>query len=294
MKVPFSISFSKAPLAVNWHMLERCNYRCSFCFAKFKEVPEICNDPEKSKLILTKLKEAGVEKINFTGGEPLLCRNLGELVKYAKELGMATSIVTNGYYLTESAGREFLKNYGKYLDWIGISLDSGREEVEKALGRGHGDHVRRVIEAVDLIRTLYPHIGIKINTVVTKLNHQEDMHWVIKRISPDRWKVFQLKIISGVNEGSKPLGVTEEEFREFIERHEDLNPIAEDNNLMTESYLMMDPYGRFYDEESQLENIRPSLLDAPFEEAISGVKFDFSKFVLRGGIYNWRRAEDEV
>jgi radical S-adenosyl methionine domain-containing protein 2 len=294
MNAPSYLSFSKVPLAVNWHMLEKCNYRCKFCFAKFGKVPEICNDLEKSKLILRKLRGAGVKKINFTGGEPLLCRNLGELVKHAKELGMATSIVTNGYYLPENVGREFLENYGRYLDWIGISLDSGREEVEKALGRGYGDHVRRVIEAVKLIKTLHPHIGIKINTVVTKLNYREDMHRIIGRISPDRWKVFQLKVVPGVNEESKALGVTKEEFREFVERHRDLNPIAEDNELMTESYLMMDPYGRFYDEESQLENIRPSLLDAPFEVAISGVKFDFSKFVLRGGVYNWRRVKDEI
>ena len=294
MKAPISLSFSRAPLAVNWHMLERCNYSCKFCFAKFRKVPEVCNDIEKSRMILRNLKEAGVKKINFTGGEPLLCRNLGELVKYAKELGMATSIVTNGYYLTERVGREFLEKYGKYIDWIGISLDSGREEVEIALGRGYGDHVKRILNAVELIRELHPHIGIKINTVVTKLNHQEDMHWIIRRISPDRWKVFQLKVIPGVNEESNILGVTKEEFMEFVERHKDLNPIAEDNDLMTESYLMLDPYGRFYDEETQMENPRPTLLEASFEKAVHGVKFDFSKFVLRGGVYNWRRAEDEV
>ena len=146
----------KVKLAVNWHMLERCNYRCRFCFAKFSDVPELCNDLEKSKVLLKKLRDLGVEKINFTGGEPLLCRNLGELVKYAKELGMATSIVTNGYYLTEDPGREFLRDYGRYLDWIGISLDSGREDVEVALGRGYGDHVERVRKAVKLIRELHP------------------------------------------------------------------------------------------------------------------------------------------
>ena len=278
-------------LAVNWHMLERCNYRCKFCFAKFKGIPELCRDLEKSKTIIRKLHDWGVGKINFTGGEPLLCKNLGELIKYAKELGIATSIVTNGYYFPEELGRRFLVEYGKYIDWIGMSLDSGREETEAALGRGYGDHVERVRTAVRLIRKLHPHIGVKINTVVTKLNWQEDMHGIIEELSPDRWKVFQLKIVPEINEGSRSLAITEEQFREFIERHRDLNPIAEDNDLMTASYLMMDPYGRFYDEWTQAHNPRPSLLEADVEKSLAGLKFDVSKFILRGGIYNWKGLE---
>jgi len=284
----------KIKFAVNWHMLERCNYRCKFCFAKFDRVSELCNDLEKSKALIRKLRDLGVGKINFTGGEPLLCRNLGELVKYTKKLGMATSIVTNGYYLVEDTGVEFLRRYGRYLDWIGVSLDSGKEEVEVALGRGYGDHVERVRRAVKLIRELYPHIGVKINTVVTKLNWKEDMHGIIEELAPDRWKVFQLKIIPGINEESEDLGVTEEQFRTFIGLHRDLNPTAEDNDLMTTSYLMIDPRGRFYDEETQAHNPRPSLVDVEPEEAMKDLKFDLSKFVLRGGIYKWRRIENEV
>ncbi len=285
---------SKLKLAVNWHMLERCNYRCKFCFAKFMGVPELCRNLEKSKRIISRLHEGGIEKINFTGGEPLLCENLGELIKYTKELGMATSIVTNGYYLVEDTGKDFLEEYGRYLDWIGMSLDSGREEIEIALGRGYGDHVKRVRRAVGLIRKLHPHIGVKINTVVTKLNWREDMHDIIRELSPDRWKVFQLKIVQGINEDSRELAVTEKEFQAFVEHHSDLKPIAENNELMTGSYLMIDPYGRFYDEETQANNHRHSLLEAEPEEALKGVGFETSKFILRGGIYNWRRVEDEI
>ncbi|WP_297487261.1 viperin family antiviral radical SAM protein [Thermococcus sp.] len=288
---PAAFSFSEIPVAVNWHMLDACNYRCKFCFAKFNNLKGICHDIQKSRTVLLKLKEGGVKKINFTGGEPLLCPTLGELIKYAKELGMATSIVTNGYYLTENPGKELLKEYGEYIDWIGMSLDSGNPEVELALGRAHlgqdGGHVKRVRGAVRLIKKVAPKIQIKINTVVTRLNWKEDMHWVIEELTPERWKVFQLKIVPGVNEGSTSLAITEEQFREFVNRHADLNPIAEDNDLMTHSYLMIDPLGRFYDEESQLSNWRNSLVEATFKEALRGLKFNPLKFVQRGGIYDW-------
>ncbi len=280
---------SKGPLAVNWHMVERCNYSCKFCFSKFGEIPELCRDIEKSKTLIRKLRMNNIEKINFTGGEPLLCSNLGELVRYAKSIGMVTSIVTNGYYITEDIGKNFLSDYGKYLDWIGISLDSGNEEVELQLGRGYGDHVIRVIKAVKLIRDTQPHVGIKINTVVTKLNWKEDMHKIIKKIRPDRWKVFQLKIVDGINEEASSLAIKKEEFKFFTKRHADLNPVDEDEEMMRGSYLMIDPNGRFYDEKTQKNNPRKSLVNISFERAVDNLKFDFERFKLRGGIYQWKR-----
>jgi len=35
-------------------------------------------------------------------------------------------------------------------------------------------------------------IRLKINTVVSKLNYNEDLSWLIKKIKPERWKVFQI------------------------------------------------------------------------------------------------------
>jgi radical S-adenosyl methionine domain-containing protein 2 len=275
-------------LAINWHMTERCNYNCRFCFSRYGNAKELCNNLGKSKYMILKLWKYNFKKITFTGGEPLLCKNLGELIKYANHLGMATSIVTNGYYITEKVGKEFLKKYSQYIDWIGISLDSGREDIELQLGRGYGDHVERVRNAVKLIRQKYPHIKIKINTTVTKLNWQEDMHDIINYLSPDRWKVFQVKIIEGVNDHASDLKITKEEFYSFINRHKDLNPIWEDNDLMTNSYLMIDPFGRFYEGGERIRNKRPSIMYASIENAMKDLNFDFEKFCQRGGYYKWK------
>ena len=278
----------KQGLAINWHMTERCNYNCKFCFSRYGNANELCDNIGESEQIILKLWENNFKKITFTGGEPPLCKNLGELIKYANNLGMATSIVTNGYYFTEKEGEKFLKNYGQYIDWIGISLDSGVEDVELQLGRGHGDHVEKVKNAVKLIKQEYPNIKLKINTTITKLNWQEDMHDIINNLSPDRWKVFQVKIIEGINDNESNLGITKEEFDSFTNRHKDLNPIGEDNNLMIDSYLMIDPFGRFYNEGERIKNKRPSIIDASIEDAMKDLNFDLKKFYQRNGYYKWR------
>lgn len=170
-----------------------------------------------------------------------------------------------------------------------MSLDSGREDIELQLGRGYGNHVEKIKNAVKVIKQEYPHIKIKINTTITKLNWQEDMHDIISNLSPDRWKVFQVKIIEGINEHSSDLKITKEEFYKFINHHKDLNPIGEDNDLMTDSYLMIDPSGRFYKGKESMKNKRPSLINASIEDAMKNLNFDFKKFCQRNGYYEWRR-----
>lgn len=95
-------------------------------------------------------------------------------------------------------------------------------------------------------------IGLKLNTVVTALNWQEDMHALLRDLRPARWKVFQVLAIAGQNDGAvEPLLITGEQFAAFVDRHldleaEGLGPVAEDNDAMTDSYAMIDPLERFY------------------------------------------------
>lgn len=81
-------------LTINWHLEKDCNYKCIFCYAHFKHVKEFLGKDRGFEL-LRKLWDAGVYKVNFAGGEPLLNQHLGDYLKYAKELGLKTSIITN-------------------------------------------------------------------------------------------------------------------------------------------------------------------------------------------------------
>ena len=76
------------------------------------------------------LKEAGMQKINFSGGEPFLHQRgkfVGELAKYCKkELAVpSVSIISNGSLITE----KWMKEFGECIDILGVSCDSFNEEV---------------------------------------------------------------------------------------------------------------------------------------------------------------------
>ena len=66
------------------------------------------------------LAAAGFDKINFAGGEPTLCHWLADLILHSKELGLSTSIVTNGSRITP----EWLDGVAGCLDWAALSIDT--------------------------------------------------------------------------------------------------------------------------------------------------------------------------
>ncbi len=270
--------------SVNLHITKACNYRCKFCYAHFNQVRDHL-DKDDWLQIISMLSEAGTQKVTFVGGEPTLVPFLPELVIHAKELGMTTMVVTNGTKMTE----DYIQRFDGKLDWVGLSIDSGDERVSAQLGRGIGNHVRQSIAVADLLRKA--EIALKVNTVVTCLTWEEDMTWLIERIRPRRWKVFQMLPIEGENDGGLDLLITNEQFLHFVDRHSHLSPVSETNDDMIESYVMVDPEGRFFTNSGYRLTHHPSILEVGVAEAFKQVDFKLEKFSKRGGAYDWRRVQ---
>src|SRR5271157_2518449 len=121
--------------SVNWHITTRCNYHCKFCF--IQHLDEEITDISTIESTLVSLKEIGVEKITFAGGEPLLHPRIYNFTRLARDLGFTVSLQTNGRLLNHDT----LKQLQPYVDWIGISIDSMLENVERELGRGRGNQI---------------------------------------------------------------------------------------------------------------------------------------------------------
>ena len=96
-------------------------------------------------------------------------------------------------------------------------------------------------------------IRLKINTVVTRSDYDEDLAGFIANARPDRWKLLQVLPVRGQNDGLvDDLVVTHEEFTRYVARNRCVESmgivvVPESNDLMTGSYVMVDPAGRFFD-----------------------------------------------
>ncbi len=282
--------------SVNFHLWKPCNMRCGFCFATFQDIrserlPKGHLPQEDAKLLVERLALAGIEKINFAGGEPTLCPWLPELIEMAKGLGMTTSIVTNGSLLTET----YLDKVDRCLDWVGLSIDTIDVETQKRSGRAiRGTHPMtegKYLQCVNAVKRRG--MRLKINTVVTSMTWEEDLTRFIRLAKPERWKVFQvLPVISQNDDRITEFAVSKVQFESYVERCrlvgvDGIHVVPESNELMTASYLMVSPDGCFYDNLDGKHTYSAPILKVGIANALEEVRVDIERFRMRGGQYAW-------
>ncbi len=131
----FGRTFNYLRIALNEH----CNLRCIYCMPEdgiFFRTEEKLLSSEEIYRVVKLFSNLGVTKIRFTGGEPLLRRDLPNLIQYAKYTAGIDSIhlTTNGLLLGKNI--ETLENSG--LSGINISLDTLKPEKFRAITRRDG------------------------------------------------------------------------------------------------------------------------------------------------------------
>jgi radical S-adenosyl methionine domain-containing protein 2 len=265
---------------VNFHFTHKCNYDCKFCHSNFfaSREKEILNFEKWKKI--TELLKPYCKRINFAGGEPLLHKDLiGKLIDYNSQIGLISTIITNGYFLNS----DWIAKHGKQIKAIGISCDSSNEKTQKDLGRGNGNHVRMTIERFKLINSFNQnenYILPKLNTVVNKLNYSENMIDFVLQTGVKRWKVFQLLTIEGENiKHSKDLIINEKQFYEFYNINKAIENygvelVAENVNELTDTYIMIDPEGRFFSNNGNKYLFSEPIFEVGVEKALSQIMFN--------------------
>lgn len=282
-------------LVINWHITETCNYNCAYCFAKWGKPNELHRSLEAIEKLLDNLadyfikgnsplkQKLGYEnvRLNIAGGEPMMLSSTFSIVlMLAKQKGFKTSIITNGHYLLNS--KFDLPN--NVLDMVGISFDSQYYDIRCQIGRV--DRKGKSLSADDLkfafkkLSSTQQGIKTKINTVVNKFNWQEDFSNLISEIKPDKWKVLHV-----MPYGENDLLISNEQFKHFVDKHSNSGlPIsAESNDAMTESYLMIDPKGCFYQNSSGNSGYKYSkgINKVGAAKALKQISFNEAVFIAR-------------
>jgi radical SAM protein with 4Fe4S-binding SPASM domain len=121
----------RRPIVV-WNITRACNLRCVHCYndsGTDKAANELTTD--EAKTVLDDLAQFGVPSALFSGGEPLMRKDLFELIGYAVGLGLRAVISTNGTLIDVDTARK-IKQEG--ISYVGISLDGIGEVNDKFRG----------------------------------------------------------------------------------------------------------------------------------------------------------------
>jgi radical SAM protein with 4Fe4S-binding SPASM domain len=164
----------KAPFLIVWNFTNLCNLECKHCYQYSNQKISCSNElglDEKLQLV-DELADAKVVSLAFSGGEPLMHKDLFFVLKEAKRKGMHTAIATNGTLITKEVAK-FLK--AELVDYIEISLDFPRPDLH--------DEFRGMIGAFDkaingIKNCVAEEIHTSIATTVTKIN----LHYISEMI----------------------------------------------------------------------------------------------------------------
>lgn len=266
-------------MKVNIHITEACNYHCKHCFAHFPQNGTLVAD--SWKIVLDNLAESRmVDAINFAGGEPLLYYAFSEVVKYAKKKGFSLSLITNGSLI--KSGVFFPKDLFPLFDMIGFSIDSLNEKTLFNIGRRDANNKvmsrEEIIDLLNYTKEQNPKAKIKVNTVVSKLNKDEQIVGLEDSAHIDRWKFLKIEPFDYRGFSNKELLISDKEFDGFLSRNQRKYGEMVIERTMEHSYLIIDNFGNLLDDKNYRYTVLGNLMYEPFEEVIKKYSLDKEKY----------------
>jgi radical SAM protein with 4Fe4S-binding SPASM domain len=127
------------PLALHLEVVAACNLTCSHCFAGALPRRERPLTLVQLDGLFAEMARLGTFRLGLTGGEPLLRRDLFEIIDLALAHGLCPCLTTNGLLITEEIAREFGR---RELAWLNVSLDGATAETnDRVRGAGTFDRV---------------------------------------------------------------------------------------------------------------------------------------------------------
>lgn len=155
-----------APVQVYIELTQKCNLMCKHCFTGASGASSEGIPTQSWIEILDEMSSIGVINARFTGGEPTVRSGWHEILSYAKKLGFAVSLQTNGVY-GDAAGT-VKKIADLDIDQVTVSLDGiGRTHDEL---RGHGAFAK-LMDSMKLMKAAG--IKLRFNTILTRANAVE-------------------------------------------------------------------------------------------------------------------------
>ena len=166
----------------------RCNLDCEFCFNKNSFAEKDRNLKNKLsaatiKKIIDSVAKSKIPIVRFTGGEPLLRKDIWELARYAKEKSLETRLNTNGILITNL---KIAQKITKYFDNVLMPIQ--HSDV-----LGHDEVARAKIKAIKLLKQAEVKV-LRVGTVATKevINNLDKVFRFINARSIDKWELYRV------------------------------------------------------------------------------------------------------
>jgi MoaA/NifB/PqqE/SkfB family radical SAM enzyme len=264
---------------IDFHVTCECNQECPYCWG-----PQDIEDPVStatSKRIIQKIKDIGAKRIVFTGGDPLKRKDIGKLIRYAKNTGLEVALSTTGDELTKT----FLRWNAAYIDLISLPIDGSTEEISSKTKEA--GHLAAVLKALEMSKK-YPSIDVKICTPVTKHNIKDVSN--ILKLAEDFNRKTKSRVFYNIFQ-TFPRSLGKVDWNEFIVSNRSFGALKRklsgrrnirinflDHTTIDKLYLMIFPNGNLViPEGGNFTSFGPFLEIEYINEVIQQSKFETAK-----------------
>ncbi len=195
-------SVRKKPSVISVNLTDKCNQNCIYC-----EIGKNHNPSTGDRLttrdvlwIIDQMNLAGIPKISFCGGEPFLFEGIFEVIAYAGEKKIRTTITTNGMTVYKLNGRD-LDILRKSKTEINVSIDSFDDEINSCT---RGTHLA-LLNALKSIKILQQNdIPVTVLSAISKYNVNDLCNVVIQAVNLKITQVLFQPIIIYSNFPERP------------------------------------------------------------------------------------------
>lgn len=181
------------PLIISWNVTRKCNLECSHCYINASTVkhPEQHTDElttEEAKKMIDQIAEVSRPMLILSGGEPLLRKDIFEIICYGTEKGLKMAMGSNGALIDASVAKK-LKEAG--IKTVSISLDSAIPEKHDEF-RGVKGSWQKAIDAIKVLRE--NNVLVQVNTTLTQQNYDEidDILSLSEKLGVENFHLFFL------------------------------------------------------------------------------------------------------
>ncbi len=192
-----------------WNFTNRCNLACRHCYSYADPNQEDFLSTDFILAQIPRLKAGGIKFVIFSGGEPLIRKDIFQIAEAMRNEGIVTYLSTNGLYITPKNVDRIIATF----NYIGISID-GIEAVHDDF-RGLPGAYRKSLDAIALIQKHGGNAGIRFTLTKETEESFYPIFDLAEQIGVDKIYISHL-VYSGRGLENLKIDITPEARREYV------------------------------------------------------------------------------